>query len=151
MEVLIPDFQGDFDSLRTVANAAPEIINHNIETVPSLYPSVRPKASYERSVELLRRVKMLDAGIYAKSGIMLGLGEKKEDVAGVFEDLRDAGCDFLTVGQYLAPSRRHHPVVEYIRPEVFKEYEEIALKMGFKHVAAGPLVRSSYRADLALA
>ena len=151
VEVLIPDFRGDFDALGTVAKAGPEIINHNIETVPSLYPAVRPQASYAMSVELLRRVKMLDAGIYAKSGIMLGLGEKKEEVVQVFGDLRDAGCDFLTVGQYLAPSHRHHPVVDYVRPEVFKEYEETALEMGFKHVASGPLVRSSYRADMALA
>lgn len=150
VEVLIPDFRGDYDSLRTVVNAAPEIINHNIETVPSLYPSVRPKALYERSLELLTRIKAIDAGIFSKSGIMLGLGEKKEEVLAVFRDLRDAGCDFLTVGQYLAPSRSHHPVIEYVRPEAFKEYEEIALKMGFKHVASGPLVRSSYRADDAL-
>jgi len=146
VEVLIPDFKGSLESLRTVIEAKPDIINHNVETVPRLYPEVRPMAVYERSLELLERVKKIDEGIYTKSGIMVGLGEKKEEVLAVFDDLRKAGCDFLTIGQYLAPSKKHHPVVEYIHLDVFREYKEIALEKGFLNVASAPLVRSSYDA-----
>jgi lipoic acid synthetase len=150
VEVLIPDFKGDISALQKVVEAAPEIINHNVETVPRLYPEVRPMAAYGRSIELLRNVKRMEAGIYTKSGIMLGLGESRDEVLEVFHDLRDADCDFLTVGQYLAPSAQHHPVVDYIHPDTFKEYEETALSLGFKYVASGPLVRSSYQAEKAL-
>jgi len=150
VEVLIPDFKGDEGALATVVKACPEIINHNVETVPRLYPSVRPMAVYERSLKVLENVKKINSSIYTKSGIMVGLGEKKEEVLAVFEDLRRIGCDFLTVGQYLAPSKNHHPVIEYIHPDVFDEYRVKALEMGFSYVASGPLVRSSYQADKAL-
>lgn len=150
VEVLIPDFEGSFGALSKVAEAKPEIINHNVETVPRLYPAVRPMAVYERSLELLRNVKALNADILSKSGIMVGLGETESEVLEVFRDLREAGCDILTVGQYLAPSKQHHPVVEYIHPDIFEKYKEEALKMGFKYVASAPLVRSSYLADKAL-
>lgn len=149
-EVLIPDFQGNITALQRVVDAKPDIINHNIETVPSLYPEVRPMAVYMRSLELLKNVKALDAGIYTKSGIMLGLGETETELLQVFNDLRKVHCDFLTLGQYLAPSKNHHPVVEYIHPDTFERLKDIALKTGFRHVASGPLVRSSYLAENAL-
>ncbi len=150
VEVLTPDFQGDSDALRTVVAARPDVLNHNIETVPSLYSEVRPMAVYERSLAFLRNAKIIDPSIYTKSGIMLGLGEKKEEVVAALTDLRAASCDFLTIGQYLAPSKKHHPVVEFISPEIFEEYRGIALELGFAHVASGPLVRSSYHAAEAL-
>ena len=146
VEVLIPDLRGSFEALETVVKAKPEILNHNVETVPRLYSEVRPAALYERSLELLKRVKTIDSSVLTKSGIMVGLGEKEEEVIEVFKDLRKAGCDFLTVGQYLAPSAKHYPVVEYISPEVFKMYKEKALSLGFSFVASAPLVRSSYNA-----
>jgi len=149
IEVLIPDFKGDYEALMTVAAALPDIINHNIETVPRLYPAVRPEADYRRSLELLGRVKEENPAILTKSGIMVGLGETFDEVLGVFADLREAGCELLTVGQYLAPSRRNYPVAEYVRPEVFDEYKKRALDMGFLHVESGPLVRSSYMAERA--
>lgn len=147
VEVLIPDLQGDEESLRVIVDAKPHVLNHNIETVPRLYPTVRPKANYSRSLELLKRVKLWDAGIYTKSGIMVGLGEQQAEVVNVMRDLRAVGCDLLTVGQYLAPSDKHHPVIEYVHPDIFKKYQDIAYQLGFKHVASGPLVRSSYHAD----
>lgn len=146
VEVLIPDFRGSMVALETVVNAKPEIVNHNIETVPRLYPEVRPSALYHRSLELLERVKTIDKGMYTKSGIMVGLGETEEEVIQVFKHLRSMGCDFLTVGQYLAPSSKHHPVVEYVKPETFAMYKEKALSLGFSFVASAPLVRSSYNA-----
>ncbi len=149
IEVLLPDFKGDEDALLKVVRAKPDVINHNVETVPRLYPEVRPMAVYERSIRLLGNVRAMDGSIRTKSGIMLGLGEKKEEVIKVFEDLRSVDCDFLTVGQYLAPSKKHHAVVEYIHPDEFERYREIALNMGFKYVASGPLVRSSYQAEKA--
>lgn len=150
VEVLIPDFEGSIPALQKVVGAGPDIINHNIETVPSLYPGVRPMAVYRRSLELLGNVKALDANICTKSGIMLGLGETEAEVVQAFKDLREAKCDFLTLGQYLAPSKSHHPVVEYIRPDVFEKLKQVALEAGFLHVASGPLVRSSYMAENAL-
>jgi lipoic acid synthetase len=150
IEVLIPDFRGDANALKQVVAATPAIINHNIETVPRLYSEVRPLADYRRSLILIRRVKDFKRGIYTKSGIMVGLGETPEEVVGVFEDLREHGCDFLTVGQYLAPSKKHHPVVEYVHPDQFEQYRKIALRLGFDYVASGPLVRSSYMAEEAL-
>ncbi len=149
IELLVPDFKGDFDALKTVAAARPDIINHNIETVPGLYPAVRPQADYRRSLELLGRVKEINPAIMTKSGIMVGLGETFEEALGVFSDLRRVGCELLTVGQYLAPSKGHYPVAEYVRPEVFDEYKRRALEMGFLHVESGPLVRSSYMAERA--
>jgi lipoic acid synthetase len=150
IEVLIPDFQGDAAALEQVAAMVPAIINHNMETVPRLYPEVRPLADYSRSLALIRRVKGFNREIYTKSGIMIGLGETPAEVARVLEDLREDGCDFLTIGQYLAPSKYHHPVVEYVHPDQFAEYRKIALKLGFAYVASGPLVRSSYMAEAAL-
>ena len=146
VEVLIPDFKGDRGLLSLVVKAEPDILNHNIETVPSLYREVRPQADYSRSLELLKNVKEVNRNMLTKSGIMLGLGEKKEQVLSVLEDLCSIGCDLLTIGQYLAPSAEHHPVVEYIHPDIFSEYRDAALKMGFKSVASAPFVRSSYNA-----
>lgn len=150
IEVLIPDFKGDEAALDAVVSAAPDIINHNIETVDRLYPEVRPQADYRRSLQLLRNVKEKDRGIYTKSGIMMGLGEKPEEVTEVFKDLREYGCDILTIGQYIAPSLKHHPVVEFVTPGRFEEYKASAYSLGFRHVTAGPLVRSSYHAANAL-
>ena len=147
IEVLIPDFSGNREALETVAKAGPEIINHNVETVPRLYPEVRPQAVYPRSLELLRRIKEINPEIYSKSGLMLGLGEKEEEVLEVLRDLRKNSCDFLTLGQYLSPSKNHHPIAEYIHPDIFNQYREKALEMGFKNVASGPFVRSSYQAE----
>jgi len=146
VEVLIPDFQGDKEALRKVVDVKPEIINHNIETVPRLYAEVRPKATYKGSLELLKNVKEMDGKILTKSGIMVGLGEKEEEVIEVLRNLREVGCDFLTIGQYLAPSSSHHPVIEYVHPDIFKKYKQEALKLGFSFVASDPLVRSSYNA-----
>ena len=144
--MLIPDFQGDKEALRTVIEANPDILNHNIETVERLYPEVRPMASYNRSLELFENAKKIKREILTKSGIMVGLGEKKEEVFQVFEDLKKAGCNILTIGQYIAPSRNHHSVVEYIHPNLFDEYKEIALEIGFDHVVSSPFTRSSYHA-----
>ena len=150
VEVLIPDFKGDKTALKCVIDAKPQILNHNIETVKRLYPTVRPMAIYERSLELLKNVKVIDSNMISKSGIMLGLGEKEDEVIKVLEDLREVGCDVLSIGQYLAPSKLHHPVFEYINPEVFEHYKDIGMKMGFKYIASAPLVRSSYHAEKAL-
>lgn len=150
VEVLIPDFQGDLAALQTVMRARPDIINHNVETVPRLYDEVRPEADYAQSLELLKRVSDSEMGIAAKTGLMVGLGEEREEVLALFDDLIEAGCDFLTVGQYLAPSKAHYPVVEYVKPEVFEEYRKEALKKGFRFVASAPFVRSSYKAAEAL-
>ena len=147
IETLIPDFEGDIKALEKVIKAKPNVINHNIETIQRLYDDVRPMAVYKRSLELLENVKDMDSSIYTKSGIMVGLGETKEEVVKVFNDLRNVDCDFLTVGQYLAPSKKHYPVSEYIHPDIFKEYKEIAVKLGFKYVESGPMVRSSYHAE----
>ncbi len=147
VEVLIPDFGGSEPALKSVVQAEPDILNHNIETVPRLYPTVRPMAVYARSLELLRNVKLFTSNILTKSGIMLGLGEGESEVIRVLQDLRTVDCDLLTIGQYLAPSKLHHPVVEYIDPVVFERYKQIALELGFKYVASSPLVRSSYHAE----
>lgn len=150
IEVLIPDFQGDQESLYTVIAAKPDIINHNIETVERLYPQVRPMADYTRSLELIKRVKSAESEIMTKSGLMVGLGETPDEIKKAMRDLRLSGCDILTIGQYLAPSKQHHPVIEYIHPDMFEEYKSVALEMGFYHVVAGPFVRSSYHAGDAL-
>lgn len=147
IEVLIPDFQGDFRALKQVITARPQIINHNIETVPRLYSEVRPQSLYRRSLKLLADIKDQKVPIFTKSGIMLGLGETEPEIISVLKDLRRVNCDFLTIGQYLAPSSKHHPVVAYIHPDIFKKYQTISLEFGFKSVASGPLVRSSYQAD----
>ena len=150
VEVLIPDFKGDLKALKKVAVARPDVISHNLETVPALYQQVRPEAIYTRSLNIIEEVKKMNNTIYSKSSLMVGLGETKEQVIQVMEDLRGVNCDFLTIGQYLAPSKKHYPVAEYIHPEIFEEYKEIALKKRFKHVASGPFVRSSYHAHKAL-
>lgn len=146
IEVLIPDLQGNKEALKTIVDAKPEIINHNIETISRLYDAIRPSAIYERSLEVLSNVKDMDENIYTKSGLMVGLGEGEAEVIQVMKDLEAAGCDFLTIGQYLQPSKDHYPVKEYIHPDLFKKYEEIGLEIGFKAVASGPLIRSSYDA-----
>jgi lipoic acid synthetase len=147
IEVLVPDFLGNWTALLTVLSAQPDILNHNIETVPRLYPRVRPKAIYSRSLELLRRAKDLVPRVLAKSGVMVGLGEEQEELLAVFRDLRSHGVDILTVGQYMRPSMRHLPVERFYHPQEFQQLKQHALAMGFRHVEAGPLVRSSYHAD----
>jgi lipoic acid synthetase len=147
VEVLIPDFMGKWEALGTVMAAEPEILNHNTETVPRLYRRVRPKGRYERTLELLRRAKEQDPEAITKSGLMVGLGETKHELLMVFADLVDNGVDVLTVGQYLRPSAKHLPLVRYYHPEEFAELRAEALALGFRHVEAGPLVRSSYHAE----
>ena len=146
VEVLIPDFQGSEDDLKTVMAAAPHVLNHNVETVPRLYPQVRPQADYHGSLQLIQRVGGINPAVAAKSGLMLGLGETHDEILQTFQDLLAAGCRLLTLGQYLAPSREHHPVVAYVSPDEFLEWEKTAYKMGFQGVAAGPFVRSSFHA-----
>jgi len=147
VEVLIPDFLGDEDALATVCAAQPEILNHNTESVPRLYPRVRPKARYERSLGLLRRAKELDPGTVTKSGVMVGLGETRYELRQVFADLAGCGVEVLTVGQYLRPSAKHLPIDRYYAPSEFDDLREDALALGFSHVESGPLVRSSYHAE----
>jgi lipoyl synthase len=147
VEVLIPDFQGSKQALDTIVMAAPEVVGHNIETVPRLYRAARPQADYARSLRLLREIKAMVPEGVTKSGLMVGLGETAEEVAKVLSELRDVGCDMLTIGQYLGPSVSHHPVVEYVRPEIFDFYRRRALDLGFRSVAASPFVRSSYMAE----
>lgn len=147
IEVLIPDFKGDYDALKKVVDAKPDILNHNVETVPQLYSEVRPMAVFQRSMELLKRVKEIDSSVYTKSGFMLGLGEREEQVIELLKELKSANCDIITIGQYLQPSKLHYDVVEYVHPDQFKKYEEVSKDMGFKYVASGPLVRSSYHAE----
>ena len=147
VEVLIPDFRGSMEDLQRVIDAGPEVINHNVETVERLHPVVRPSARYDRSLQVLRRVKASGTGIKAKSGIMVGLGETHDEIVRTLEDLRAHDCDLLTIGQYLRPSQYHLPVVEYVHPDQFAEYARIAEGLGFESVASGPLVRSSYHAD----
>jgi lipoyl synthase len=145
IELLIPDFKGDIKSLETVFAENPDVISHNIDTVSSLYPSVRPFSSYETSMKVLRIIK--ENGFITKSGIMLGLGEKKEEVIKLLYEIRDTGCEYLVIGQYLRPSKKAIPVVEFLHEEVFKEYEETGKKLGFKNVFAGTFYRSSYMAE----
>ncbi|MBI1921831.1 MAG: lipoyl synthase [Geobacter sp.] len=145
VELLVPDFQGDAESLRTVVQARPDILGHNVETVPRLY-HIRSGADYHRSLELLRRAHDLDPSLRTKSGIMLGLGEMEDEVLQVIADLRSVGSSYLSIGQYLAPSRQHCPVQEYVEPALFDQYRQKALEAGFVHVESGPYVRSSYHA-----
>ena len=150
IEVLTPDFLGRFDSLRAVVEAKPDVFNHNVETVPRLYASVRRGARIDRSLGLLSAAKTLDADLTTKSGFMLGLGEREEEVRALLERMREASVDIVTIGQYLRPSRENLPVVEYVHPEVFDRHREFGQRLGFLHVFAGPFVRSSYRAEEAL-
>ncbi|MBI4847972.1 MAG: lipoyl synthase [Nitrospirae bacterium] len=143
IEVLTPDFRGNVQALKTVLDAQPDVFNHNVETVPRLYSTVRPQAGYLLSIHVLKTAKQLCPGMKTKSGLMLGLGENASEVLSVMRDLRDADCDFLTIGQYLRPRRNNIPVVEYIRPEMFEQYRIKGLEMGFIAVASSPLTRSS--------
>jgi lipoyl synthase len=145
VEVLIPDFKGDWTALQTVIDARPDILNHNVETVPRLYRSVRPGARFSRSLELLRRSKQ--SGLLTKSGIMVGLGEEWDEVLETIRAIREQGTDILTVGQYLRPSAEHVPLLRYYTPEEFAELKRFASGLGYAHVESGPLVRSSYHAD----
>lgn len=147
VEILTPDFKGDPEALRTVLDAQPDVFNHNIETVPGLYPIVRPRADYMLSLNILKSAKKLYPDIKTKSGFMLGLGEKEHEVLSVMRDLIDAGCDFLTIGQYLQPRRKKLPVYEYVMPDIFEGYKDKGLRMGFKAVASSPLTRSSMNAE----
>jgi lipoic acid synthetase len=150
IEVLTPDFGRADDALRVVLSGRPDVFNHNVETVPRLYPEVRPQADYERSLGVLRKAKEIFPRVFTKSGIMLGMGEERGEVLRVFDDLRSAGCDFLTIGQYLAPSRESYAVRRYVEIAEFVEYEVEARRRGFRFVASGVFVRSSYCADKAL-
>jgi len=146
VEVLIPDFRGNWDALNAVLATRPDVLNHNTETVPRLYRQVRKGALYERSLELLRRAKQAHPEVPTKTGLMLGLGEEKDEVLATLQDLAAQGTDILTLGQYLQPTRDHLPIVRYVHPDEFGEFKVRGEAMGFKHVEAGPLVRSSYHA-----
>lgn len=145
LETLIPDFKGDWDNLQRIIDVAPEIVSHNLETVRRLTKQVRIQAKYDRSLEVLLRLK--EGGMKTKSGIMLGLGEQEDEVIESIQDLRKVGCDILTIGQYLQPTTKHLPVVDFIKPEQFDKYRKIGVELGFRFVESGPLVRSSYHAE----
>lgn len=145
IESLIPDFRGVWDALRIVIDTPPDVLSHNLETVPRLYRKVRPQAKYGRSLEVLQRTKAAD--IRTKSGIMVGLGEEPDEVVDLMQDCIDHGVDVLTIGQYMQPTKMHHPVIEWVHPDRFKEYKRIGEEMGLEHVESGPLVRSSYHAE----
>ncbi len=147
IEVLTPDFLRKEGAIAVVAAARPDVFNHNLETVPRLYPKIRPGARYYNSLRLLDQVGQFEPSVFTKSGIMVGLGETKDEVLQVMDDLRSANVDFLTIGQYLQPTPRHVPVAEYVTPEVFENYRRLALAKGFLMVSASPLTRSSYHAD----
>ena len=146
-ELLIPDFGGSTSALKKVIDARPDVLNHNIESSRSVFPKVRPRGDYDLSLELLAKAKMLDPRTVTKSGIIAGMGETREEIVETMEDLRRVDCDLLTIGQYLRPSPKHWPIDRFYTPAEFDELRETGEKMGFKHVASGPLVRSSYHAD----
>jgi lipoic acid synthetase len=146
VEVLIPDFRGDWAALETVVGARPDVLNHNLETVPRLYRQVRPGAVYERSLELLRRAKQISPAMPVKTGMMLGLGESRDEVLGAMAEIQRQGVSILTLGQYLQPTQGHLPVARFVHPDEFADYKRLGEQMGFRHVEAGPLVRSSYHA-----
>jgi lipoic acid synthetase len=145
VEVLIPDFRGIWDALQIVLDERPDVLNHNLETVPRLYREVRPQAKYTRSLELLRRSK--EQGLRTKTGIMVGLGETEEEVIEVMKDCDAVGLDVFTIGQYMQPTKMHHDVIEWVHPDQFARYKEIGEELGIEHVESGPLVRSSYHAE----
>ena len=147
VEILVPDFRGNMDAVRVVVDARPDYFNHNVETVPRLYDFVRPGSRFERSLAVLRAAKTMDPAMTTKSGLMLGLGERRDEVIDVLRRLKDSSVEIITIGQYLQPKREKLDVVEYVRPEVFEEYREIGEAMGFRAVFSGPFVRSSYMAD----
>jgi lipoic acid synthetase len=146
VEVLVPDFQGSSPALKAVLQAKPDVLNHNIETVPRLYPLVRPGAHYRRSLELIGRVQTLGFSMPTKSGLMLGFGEEAAEIKNVLHDLLQVNCRMLTLGQYLQPTKKHLAVKRYLPPAEFEEWRDIALEMGFSEVTSGPFVRSSYHA-----
>ena len=146
VEVLIPDLEGNWDALKVIVQARPEVLNHNTETVQRLYRRVRPYANYQQTLTLLQISKQFDAQMLTKSGIMVGLGETVTELLETMQDIRNTGCDILTIGQYLSPSPRHLPIQRYYTPEEFDEFREAGIEMGFRHVESGPLVRSSYHA-----
>jgi lipoic acid synthetase len=148
VEVLTPDFRGDEEAVRIVVEAAPDYFNHNVETVPRLYRHVRPGARFDRSLAVLKAARRFDPSIITKSGLMLGFGETRGEVLEVMKRLREAGCEILTIGQYLQPKREKLEVVEYVHPTVFEEYRVIGEEMGYRAVFSGPFVRSSYMADV---
>ena len=150
VEVLIPDFKGDKKALRTVIDAKPDVINHNIEVVEKLFPEIRPQGNYKTSLELLKNIKKINKNMKTKSGFMLGFGESKEQIIKTMQDLRKVSVDFLTIGQYLQPTREHFDIKKYYTPEEFNEFKKIAMDLGFVHVESGPLVRSSYHAEKAI-
>ena len=143
VEVLTPDFKGNLDAIKEVIDAKPDVFNHNVETVPRLYSEVRPQAKYERSLKFLEDIKKIDPTTVTKSGIMVGLGEKFDEVVEVLKDLKSVGCDIVTIGQYIQPTIKHYPVYEYVKPEVYEEYTKVGKEIGINVIAA-PLVRSSY-------
>jgi lipoic acid synthetase len=147
VEVLIPDFKGNWDALATVVEARPFVLNHNVETAPRLYHIVRPQARYERSLELIRRAKDAAPDMLTKSGFMVGLGETRDELFAVMRDLRGNGCDIVTIGQYLRPTAGHLPIDRYYDPSEYEAFREYGRELGFTHVEAGPLVRSSYHAE----
>jgi lipoic acid synthetase len=149
IEVLIPDFKGDFKSMKKVIDAKPDVINHNIEVVENLFPEVRPEGNYNISLKLLRNIKKIDNNIKTKSGFMIGIGENRDQILRTMSDLRNANVNFLTIGQYLQPTKNHIEIKKYYSPEEFKEFRKIGHDIGFMHVESGPLVRSSYHAEKA--
>jgi lipoic acid synthetase len=149
VEVLIPDFNGNREALEKVISAEPDVVNHNIEVVEDLFPTIRPEGGYKLSLAVLETVKEIDPSMRTKSGFMIGLGESKEQILKTMKDLRNADVDFLTIGQYLQPTRSHAKIERYYTPEEFEEFKKVALNIGFKHVESGPLVRSSYHAEKA--
>ena len=150
IEVLIPDFKGNEESLRKVIDAEPDVINHNIEVSKELFPTIRPEGNYETSLKVLTTIKKINKKMKTKSGFMIGLGEDREQILKTMQDLRDANVDFLTIGQYLQPTKSHAEIKKYYTPEEFDEFGDIAANLGFKHVESGPLVRSSYHAEKAI-
>jgi lipoic acid synthetase len=146
VEVLIPDLKGSEDALRCVLDEHPDVLNHNLETIPRLYPKLRPQADYQRSLHVLRYTKEHQAHCFTKSGFMVGIGEQPDEILAVMEDLRNVGCDFLTIGQYLRPSFNHYPIIRHVCPEEFDAYREIGERMGFTFVFSSRLVRSSFMA-----
>lgn len=147
LEVLIPDFRGNLESLKKIVNAGPDVINHNIEVCQDLFPDIRPEGNYKISIKLLKNIKKIKNNINTKSGFMVGIGETKDQIIKTMEDLKKANVDFLTIGQYLQPTRNHAEIKKYYTPKEFEEFKNIAINMGFKHVESGPLVRSSYHAE----
>ena len=150
IELLIPDFKGDFDSLKKVVDAKPDVINHNIEVVKDLFTTIRPGGDYDISLKVLKNIKEINKNMYSKSGFMVGIGENKDQIIDIMSDLKSVNVDFLTIGQYLQPSKNHAKIKKYYTPEEFNEFKQIALDLGFKHVESAPLVRSSYHAKDAL-